>query len=70
MNGVKESDCTYCIHREVCGIKKDYLDLLSKLPDLIKDTRFTVKMSCKHCALQLALRNNYPDVNTTATMPY
>lgn len=37
--GVKETLCTYCIHREVCAYKQDFLDIIKAVEDatIIKD---------------------------------
>ena len=31
--GVKETLCTHCTHREVCAYKRDYLDILKAVED-------------------------------------
>lgn len=37
--GVKETLCTHCVHREVCTYKQDYLDILKAVENasVIKD---------------------------------
>ena len=37
--GVKETLCTHCIHREVCAYKQDFLDIIKAVEDatIIKD---------------------------------
>lgn len=35
-------------HREVCGIKIEYLDLLSKLPEQVNNSNFAIKVSCRY----------------------
>ena len=46
MTGVKETQCTYCIHREVCMYKKDILAIQS---DLNRVTYiFPVDIACRH----------------------
>lgn len=57
MNNVKETDCTYCVHREVCGIKNEYLDLISRLPEQSNNSRFTVKVSCRYHKNEPTIRN-------------
>ena len=32
--GVKETLCTHCTHREVCAYKQDYLDILKAIEDV------------------------------------
>lgn len=43
---VRETICTHCIHRNVCSIKKSYLETLEKLPDV--DHYFRLILSCNH----------------------
>ena len=31
--GVKETLCTHCIHREVCAYKQDFLDIIKAVED-------------------------------------
>lgn len=57
MNNAKETDCTYCVHREVCGIKNEYLDLISRLPEQSNDSRFAVKVSCRYHKSDPTIRN-------------
>lgn len=45
---VMETECTHCVHREVCGIKIEYLDLLSKLPEQVDNSNFAIKVSCRY----------------------
>lgn len=33
-NGVKETDCTRCIHRNVCKWKDDFLTLVQKISEV------------------------------------
>lgn len=46
---VKETECTKCIHRRVCGFKEDYLKALEKLHDCGCDERFEAKLHCNYC---------------------
>lgn len=32
--GVKETLCTHCIHREVCAYKQDFLDIIKAVEDI------------------------------------
>lgn len=45
-DGVKETMCTRCDHRNVCKFKEDYLKAL----ELVKDIpyEFSVSIICKH----------------------
>lgn len=38
--GVKETLCTHCVHREICAYKQDYLDILKAVENasLVKYT--------------------------------
>ena len=40
LDGVKETLCTRCAHREVCAYKQDYLDILKAIENakVVKDT--------------------------------
>lgn len=54
---VRETLCTYCIHREVCSIKMAYLGTLNKLPCISPD--FNLTLSCRHYSKEVpALRTN------------
>lgn len=46
-DGVKETMCTRCDHRNVCKFKKDYLKALELCKDIPYD--FAVSIVCKHC---------------------
>ena len=63
MNNAKETDCTYCVHREVCGIKNEYLDLISRLPEQSNNSRFTVKVSCRYHKNEPTIRNEPSTLN-------
>lgn len=57
MKNVRETECAHCVHREVCGIKNEYLDLLSKLPEQVDNSNFTVKVSCRYHKNEPTIRN-------------
>lgn len=48
---VKETNCTHCIHREVCSKKDEYLKLLKHIDALnsdINEVDFVVVLYCNH----------------------
>lgn len=42
----KETQCTTCIHLQVCSIKNEYLKILDTLPKCADD--FGLTLHCKH----------------------
>ena len=52
----KEVNCTLCAHRAVCGIKKDYMEYLTRIKsvaDPVKYSEFNVEITCIHCTTPL-----------------
>lgn len=48
---VKETNCTHCIHREVCSKKDEYLKLLKIVDQVnsdINEVDFAVVLYCNH----------------------
>lgn len=45
---VMETECTKCVHRQVCSFKEDYLKALEKLHDCDCYEHFNVKLNCKY----------------------
>lgn len=72
MNGcVKETECTNCDHRMVCGIKENYLKLLENFQIPYDDGLFSVKIHCKHYSYVIGknLISNILNTGTTKSSP-
>lgn len=47
----KETNCTHCIHREICGKKDEYFKLLKLIEELnsdINEKDFAIVLYCNH----------------------
>lgn len=70
---VKETECTNCVHRQVCGFKEDYLKALEKFHDCVCDERFELKFHCKYyeyAQAKTAISMNYDDAGLVIRSNY
>lgn len=50
MINTKETQCESCIHKNVCGKKSEYKDVLTELNEILvnKNADFTISVECTH----------------------